>query len=329
MKKWFSALSAAALLFSLVTGCSENASQNALPASETSSTEPMVLHWSITGEPPTMDPGIATDASSMDMINLAFEGLTAVNRQGELINAVAESFTNTPDFTQFRFILRRDAKWSNGDPVTAHDFEYAIKRNLDPKTASAYAYQLFYIKGGEEYFNGTGTPQDVGVKATDDYTVEFTLRSPTPFFRELTSFTTYYPLHKETVENSPKWATEAATIVGNGPFVIDEWEHKAKMAFSKSPTYWDKASVKLDRIEIVMIEDNNTALSMFENGDLDWGGYPSFGLSPDAVGQLKEEGRLLVADNPGTKAVIFNTEKPPFTNKRFARHSPIPSTARS
>ncbi|CAM5780973.1 MULTISPECIES: peptide ABC transporter substrate-binding protein [Brevibacillus] len=317
MKKWFSALSAAALLFSLVTGCSENASQNALPASETSSTEPMVLHWSITGEPPTMDPGIATDASSMDMINLAFEGLTAVNRQGELINAVAESFTNTPDFTQFRFILRRDAKWSNGDPVTAHDFEYAIKRNLDPKTASAYAYQLFYIKGGEEYFNGTGTPQDVGVKATDDYTVEFTLRSPTPFFRELTSFTTYYPLHKETVENSPKWATEAATIVGNGPFVIDEWEHKAKMAFSKSPTYWDKASVKLDRIEIVMIEDNNTALSMFENGDLDWGGYPSFGLSPDAVGQLKEEGRLLVADNPGTKAVIFNTEKPPFTNKKI------------
>lgn len=101
MKKWFSALSAAALLFSLVTGCSENASQNAQPASETSSTEPMVLHWSITGEPPTMDPGIATDASSMDMINLAFEGLTAVNRQGELINAVAESFTNTPILPSF------------------------------------------------------------------------------------------------------------------------------------------------------------------------------------------------------------------------------------
>lgn len=157
----------------------------------------MVLHWSITGEPTTMDPGIATDASSMDMINLAFEGLTIVDRQFEMINGTAESFTNSPDFTHFTFTLRKDAKWSNGDPVTAHDFEYAIKRNLDPKTASGYAYQLFYLKGGEEFFNGTGKAEDVGVKAKDDYTLDFTLRSPTPFFRELTSFTTYYPLHKK------------------------------------------------------------------------------------------------------------------------------------
>ncbi|TGV25898.1 peptide ABC transporter substrate-binding protein, partial [Mesorhizobium sp. M00.F.Ca.ET.186.01.1.1] len=130
-------------------------------------------------------------------------------------------------------------------------------------------------------------------------------------------FTTYYPLHKKTLESNPKWASDASTVVGNGPFVIDQWEHKAKLAFSKSPTYWDQANVKLDRIEIVVIEDNNTALSMFENGDLDWGGYPSFGLSPDAIGQIKEQGKLVVADNPGTKAVIFNTQKPPFTNKKI------------
>lgn len=330
MKKWRLGLSGAALLFSLVTGCSTNPTpENAQLASgtktttqpstpvESASTEPMVLHWSVTGEPPTMDPGIATDASSMDMINLAFEGLTAVDKQGQMINAVAESYTNSPDFTQFHFTLRKDAKWSNGDPVTAHDFEYAIKRNLDPQTASGYAYQLFYIKGGEEFFNGTGKSEDVAVKATDDYTLDFTLRSPTPFFRELTSFTTYYPLHQKSIESNPKWAGEASSIIGNGPFVIDTWEHKARLAFNKSSTYWDKANVKLDRIEIAVIEDNNTALSMFENGDLDWGGYPSFGLSPDAIGQIKEEGKLVVADNPGTKAVIFNTEKPPFTNKKI------------
>ncbi|TKI58764.1 peptide ABC transporter substrate-binding protein [Brevibacillus antibioticus] len=322
MNKWLLGISTAVLLFSLSVGCSSKPADNiqSPPAEATAkptTSEPMVLQWSITGEPSTMDAGIATDSTSMDMINLAFEGLTSVDRQGQMINAIAESYTNTPDFTHFTFTIRKDAKWSNGDPVTAHDFEYAIKRNLDPKTASGYAYQLFYIKGGEEFYSGKGKQEDVGVKAKDDYTLDFTLRSPTPFFRELTSFTTYYPLHKKTIESNPQWATEAKTIVGNGPFIMDKWEHKSKLTFSKSPTYWDNANVKLDQINIVIIEDNNTAMSMFENGDLDWGGYPSFGLSPDAVGQIKKEGKLLVADNPGTKAVIFNTKKPPFTNKNI------------
>lgn len=322
MNKWLLGISTAVLLFSLSVGCSSKPADNIQsPPAETTAkpttSEPMVLQWSITGEPSTMDAGIATDSTSMDMINLTFEGLTSVDRQGQMINTIAESYTHTPDFTHFTFTMRKDAKWSNGDPVTAHDFEYAIKRNLDPKTASGYAYQLFYIKGGEDFYSGKGKPEDVGVKAKDDYTLDFILRSPTPFFRELTSFTTYYPLHKKTIESNPQWATEAKTIVGNGPFIMDTWEHKSKLSFSKSPTYWDSANVKLDQIHIVIIEDNNTALSMFENGDLDWGGYPSFGLSPDAVGQIKEEGKLLVADNPGTKAVIFNTEKPPFTNKKI------------
>ncbi len=299
MNKWLLGISTAVLLFSLSVGCSSKPANNIQsPSAETTAkpttSEPMVLQWSITGEPSTMDAGIATDSTSMDMINLTFEGLTSVDRQGQLINAIAESYTHTPDFTQFTFTIRKDAKWSNGDPVTAHDFEYAIKRNLDPKTASGYAYQLFYIKGGEDFYSGKGKQEDVGVKAKDDYTLDFTLRSPTPFFRELTSFTTYYPLHKKTIESNPLWAAEAKTIVGNGPFVMDTWEHKSKLTFSKSPTYWDSANVKLDQIHIVIIEDNNTALSMFENGDLDWGGYPSFGLSPDAVGQ-----------------------KPPFTNKKI------------
>ncbi|EST55577.1 ABC transporter substrate-binding protein [Brevibacillus panacihumi W25] len=323
MPKWLLRISVTALLFSLVAGCSTASTDTTKPAdgaqtvAEPAAAEPMVLNWSIPGEPPTLDPGIASDAPSMDMINLVFEGLTAVDRQGEMVNATAESFTQSPDFSHYVFTIRKDAKWSNGDPVTAHDFEYGIKRNLDPKTAADYAYQLFYIKGAEEYYTGKGSLDDVGIKATDDYTLEFTLRAPTPYFRELTSFTTYYPLHKKTLESNPDWANDAKTIVGNGPFVMDVWEHKAKMQFSKSPTYWDQANVKLDRIEIAMIEDPNTALSMFENGDLDWGGYPAFNLSPDAIGKLKEEGKIIVADNPGTRGVIFNTTKPPFTNKKI------------
>ncbi|QDS36111.1 peptide ABC transporter substrate-binding protein [Brevibacillus brevis] len=321
MKKGLAIATCLTLLFGVLAGCS-NSSAPAEPTgsttpAEATKTEPMVLKWSINSEPPSMDPGIAVDADSFDMIYAAFEGLTSYDVNGQLVNATAESFTNSPDYMNYTFKIRKDAKWSNGDPVTAHDFVYAIKRNLDPKTASEYAYQLYYIKGGEEYNTGKGKVEDVGVKAVDDYTVEFNLKSPTPFFRELTFFPTLFPLHQKTLEENPKWADEAKTIVGNGPFIMDTWEHKSKIVFTKNPNYWDKNNVKLDRIEIAMIEDNNTAFSMFENGDIDWGGYPASTLPTDAIPTLKDAGKLMVADNPGTQSVVFNTNKPPFNNKKI------------
>ncbi|MDH4619050.1 peptide ABC transporter substrate-binding protein [Brevibacillus sp. AY1] len=321
MKKALACATGLALLFGILTGCST--SQGTAQPNENSQSgaaaeaKPMVLHWSINSEPPSLDPGIAVDADSFDMIYAAFEGLTSYDLNGELTNATAESFTASPDFTKYTFKIRPDAKWSNGDPVTAHDFVYAIKRNLDPKTASEYAYQLYYIKGGEEYNTGKGSADDVGVKALDDHTVEFTLKSPTPFFRELTFFPTLFPLHQKTVESNPQWAAEAATIVGNGPFIMEEWEHKVKIAFVKNDNYWDKENVKLDRLEISMIDDNNTAFSMFENGDFDWGGYPASTLPPDVIPSLKDAGTLMVASNPGTQSVVFNTTKPPFNNKKI------------
>ncbi|MGF9910538.1 peptide ABC transporter substrate-binding protein [Brevibacillus porteri] len=321
MKKGLAIATCLTLLFGVLAGCS-NSSAPAEPTgsttpAEATKTEPMVLKWSINSEPPSMDPGIAVDADSFDMIYAAFEGLTSYDLNGQLVNATAESFTNSPDYMNYTFKIRKDAKWSNGDPVTAHDFVYAIKRNLDPKTASEYAYQLYYIKGGEEYNTGKGKAEDVGVKAVDDYTVEFNLKSPTPFFRELTFFPTLFPLHQKTLEGNPQWANEAKTIVGNGPFIMDTWEHKSRIVFTKNPNYWDKDNVKLDRIEIAMIEDNNTAFSMFENGDIDWGGYPASTLPTDAIPTLKDAGKLMVADNPGTQSVVFNTNKPPFNNKKI------------
>ncbi|KQL45004.1 ABC transporter substrate-binding protein [Brevibacillus choshinensis] len=315
------------LLGGALAGCS-NSSQPSSPApasstqtpaapAEATKTEPMVLHWSINSEPPSMDPGIAVDADSFDMIYAAFEGLTNYDLNGQLTNATAESFTNNDDYTKFTFKIRKEAKWNNGDPVTAKDFVYAIRRNLDPKTASEYAYQLYYIKGGEEFNTGKGKADDVGVKALDDYTVEFDLKSPTPFFRELTFFPTLFPLHQKTVDGNPNWAAEAKSIVSNGPFNMETWEHKSKIVFTKSPTYWDKDNVKLDRLEIVMIDDNNTAFSMFENGEVDWGGYPASTLPTDAIQSIKDQGKLMVADNPGTQSVVFNTTKPPFNNKKI------------
>lgn len=209
MKKGLIIATCLTLLFGVLAGCSNSSAPAEPTGSPTTPTEPakqepMVLKWSINSEPPSMDPGIAVDADSFDMIYAAFEGLTSYDLNGQLVNATAESFTNTPDYMNYTFKIRKDAKWSNGDPVTAHDFVYAIKRNLDPKTASEYAYQLYYIKGGEEYNTGKGKAEDVGVKAVDDYTVEFNLKSPTPFFRELTFFPTLFPLHQKNAGRKPE-----------------------------------------------------------------------------------------------------------------------------
>ncbi|WP_232696872.1 peptide ABC transporter substrate-binding protein [Brevibacillus daliensis] len=325
MKKVISSLASLCLLSISISACSTPASpqvegkkEETAPA-ETAKGGEKVLRYTINAEPPTADPGIATDSNSFDIIYAMFEGLTNYDTKGNLINTAAENYKISEDGKTYTFTLRQGMKWNNGDPVTAHDFEYAIKRNLDPKTASGYAYQLYYIKGGEEFNTGKGSVDQVGVKAIDEHTLEFQLKAPTPFFLELVFFPTLFPLHKASVEGNPNWANEPKTIVSNGPFNMETWEHKSKITFVKNETYWDKANVPLDRIEMTIIEDSNTALSMFEQGETDWAGYPAFTLPGDAIPQYKKDNKLEVAFNPGSMAVTFNTSKAPFNNAKIRK----------
>lgn len=178
----------------------------------------------------------------------------------------------------YTFQLKKGALWSNGDPVTAHDFEFAWKRNLDPQTGSEYAYMLYFIKGAEEFNTGKGSKDAVAVKALDDHTLEVQLNSPAPFFYELTAFPTLFPLHQKTVESNPGWAASPENYIGNGPFKMDVWEHKNKLVLVKNDKYHDKDAVKLDKIVWSMITDTNTLQALFDSGDLDWGGHPAYTL---------------------------------------------------
>ncbi|WP_309480297.1 peptide ABC transporter substrate-binding protein [Brevibacillus agri] len=279
---------------------------------------PKVLKLNLHSEPPTADPGIAEDTTSSTIITATFEGLTRVGKDNKVHEAAAESYTVSEDGKKYTFKIR-DAKWSNGDPVTAKDFEFAWKRALDPKTASNYAYQLYYVKGAEAFNKGTGKVEDVGVKALDDKTLEVELTNPTPFFLELVAFKTYFPVHQKTVEANDKWATDAKTIVGNGPFKMETWEHKSKLVVVKNENYWDKDNVKLDKIEFSMVEDENTELSMFENGELDWAGAPTSALPTDAIPALKESGKMTTQPIAGTYFYRFNTEKAPFNNAKIRK----------
>ncbi|GAA4709559.1 peptide ABC transporter substrate-binding protein [Brevibacillus fulvus] len=286
-------------------------------ASDSGSTEKKVLRMNFASEPPTADPGLAEDSTSGAVVRATFEGLTRL-KDNKPIESAAEKIDVSEDGLTYTFHLR-DAKWSNGDPVTAQDFEFAWKRVLDPKTAANYSYQLYYIKNGEKANKGEVSLDEVGVKALDDKTLEVKLENPTPYFLELTAFYTYFPVNKKVVESNPNWANEASTHVGNGPFKLVEWEHKNKLAIEKNENYWDKDNVKLDRVEFSMVNDSNTELQMYENGELDWAGAPLNSLPVDVVPALKEEGKVITQPIAGTYWYKFNTEQPPFNNVKIRK----------
>jgi len=322
-KSVFALVSSVALLGAALAGCagetatpSNNTGQT--PAAQPEKKEPAVLKLNLHTEPPTADPGLAEDTTSGAIVRATFDGLTRTTEDGKPHESMAEKIEVSSDMLTYTFKLR-DAKWSNGDPVTAHDFEFAWKRVLDPKTAANYAYQLYYIKNAEKANKGEAKLDDVGVKALDDKTLQVTLENPTPYFLELTAFYTYYPVNKKVVEADPKWATEAKSHVGNGPFKMETWEHKSKLVLVKNDNYWDKDAVKLDRIEFSMVEDENTELSMYENGELDWAGAPLSDIPTDARATLKSAGKLITQPIAGTYWYKFNTEKAPFNNVKIRK----------
>ncbi|MCQ5364032.1 ABC transporter substrate-binding protein [Anoxybacillus salavatliensis] len=274
---------------------------------------PQELRININTEPFSLHPGLANDSTSGTVLRQTFEGLTVI-KDGKPELAAAEKYEVSDDLTTYTFTLR-DAKWTNGDPVTAHDFEYAWKWALDPQNQSQYAYQLYYIKNGQAFNEGKAKAEDVGVKALDDKTLQVTLENPTPYFLELTAFYTYYPVNSKIAKQNPDWYKNAGDqYTSNGPFKMVSWEHNSKIVLEKNENYWDADNVKLTKIEMVMVNDPNTELSMFNNGELDWAGSPTGNLPTDALPQLKQEGKLNVQPIAGTYWYKFNTEKPPLNN---------------
>lgn len=228
---------------------------------------------------------------------------------------MASKIETSKDGKTYTFTIRDGAKWSNGDPVTAQDFEYAWKWALDPNNESQYAYQLYYIKGAEAANTGKGKIDDVGVKAVNDKTLKVELNNPTPYFTQLTSFYTYMPINKKIAEKHKNWNTNAGeNYVSNGPFKMTAWKHSGSITLEKNDQYWDKDAVKLKKINMVMINNNNTELKKFQAGELDWAGMPLGQLPTESLPTLKKDGSLHVEPIAGVYWYKFNTEAKPLNN---------------
>ena len=279
------------------------------------------INGSLLQEPKTLDPSLATDTYASEALVNMMEGLTRIEQDDagkDVIKpAGAEKWDVSEDKTVWTFHLR-DYLWSDGKAVTANDFEYAIKRALNPEVGSTYAFILYPLKNAAQYNAGKGAAkaEDVGVKALDAKTLQFTLDKPCPYFLDLTYFKVMYPQREDIVKASgDKFGTEANTLVFNGPFILKNWAHQSKMEFEKNPNYWDKDSVKLEKLTLNIIKEDTARMNSLLNGSIDTAAVtkPEWIQKFDATGKFN----VLKANIPSAAYVHFNQKDKYFKNAKI------------
>ena len=270
----------------------------------------ITVNWGT--EPPSLDPGLASDTTSSNILLNIMDPLVKLDQDLNPVPSAAESFETSEDGKTVTFVLRDDLKWTNGDPVVAGDFEYAWKRTVSPELAADYAYQFYGIVGAQEYNSCDAKKDDcaaladkMGVKAVDDKTLEVTLTTPQPWFVQQAAHHSFLAVNKKAVDEfGDKW-TEAANIVTNGPFRLENWQHSQAIDIVKWDEWRDAASVKLTRVNGRMIEDGTTAVQAFEAGEVD----VNDSLPPDEIPRLKETDTYEQYPALGTYYYGFNIKK--------------------
>jgi len=333
------------------------------------------------GEAQTLDPAINQSVDGATYIVHLFEGLMKVDKDLSIIPGAAKSAPDiSADNLVYTYTLRDDAKWSDGKVLVAGDFVYAWQRAVNPITASAYAYQLYYIKNATDvngqFLGSDGLPakvklgtdgkpgkfkydseakkftldsagnyiadeagqyvadtaglfvkskadgtalwlDDLGIKAIDDKTVEVTLEAACPYFNQIVSFPTLFPVRKDVVEkDAAAWFSKPETCIGNGPYVLTSWVHKSKITMDKSPTYYDAAKITAEKLEFLLMDDNNAVFAAYKQGKINvvQTVFPS-----EETPNLIKSGDCVVFPSNGNYYYAFNTQKAPFDNMKVRK----------
>ena len=282
----------------LISGCSDEAMTDD------------TVRYALESEPSTLGPAKSTALAESNVELALFEGLTRLDEHEQPQPAAAKSWDISPDGTEYTFHLRDNLLWNDGTPLTAHDFEYAWKRVLDPQTASENAYMMYPLNNGEAFFKQEVSADQVGVKALDDKTLYVKLKAPITYFLNLTAFHAYYPVPRHVVEKDPEiWAANDK-IVSNGPFILTHWIHSNQLQFVKNDKYWDKDKVKLENMQWPISESQSTRISMVESGQANITVEPPISEQE----RLTKEGLFKMSPYLGSYYYSFNTQKAPFDN---------------
>ncbi|MFB7159827.1 peptide ABC transporter substrate-binding protein [Lysinibacillus sp. NPDC056232] len=277
------------------------------------------LNVTISSEPPSLHPGLASDTDSSAILTNIFEGLVVVDQEGTPTPGMAEKWDISDDKKTYTFHLR-DAKWSNGDSVVAGDFEYAWKWALNPENLSQYASIFYPIKGAEAYNEAGGSADAVGVKAEDDKTLVVTLENPTPYFLELTGFKTYLPINQKVTEANKEWYADAGKdYVTNGPYKLSDWKHSDSIVLTKNEDYWDASNVDVTTVNVAMIEKESVVATNFKSGSLDYIGKPFSTVDLNAIDEFKKDGSLKIKDEASIYWYKFNTKDKIMSNANIRK----------
>jgi oligopeptide transport system substrate-binding protein len=277
----------------------------------------ITVNWG--SEPPSLDPGLASDTTSSNIISNIMDPLVKLGADLEPVANLAESWEVSPDGRTVTFTLRPDGRWTTGDPVTAEDFEWSWKRTISPELAADYAYQFFGIEGAAEYnsceSNCEAAREAVGVNAVDERTLRVQLTSPQPWFIQQVAHHSFLAVHRPTVEQFGERWTEAENIVTNGPFRLARWEHNSRIDLVKWEEWRNAADVALERVNGRMISEGLTAVQAFEAGEID---ATTGGLPPEEISRLKDLPEYQQYPSLGTYYYGLNVENVPDVNQRRA-----------
>jgi oligopeptide transport system substrate-binding protein len=265
----------------------------------------------------TLDPNVAESVPANNVTRDLFEGLTAVRSDGETVPGVAEKW-EMKDPTTWIFHLRKNAKWSNGEPVTAADFVFSSQRLVDPKTASPYAntYGMFLLNG-TEIVAGKKPVASLGVTAIDANTLQIKTPYPVPFLPDLMTNTNFGPINKTAMEKNGKDWTKPGKLVSNGAFMLKDWQVNNRLVLAKNPNYWNAGYVQLNQVTYLPIEDENTDVKQYESGGNDW----VYQLPSGTFARYKQEypNEMRAAPMLGLRYYSFNNKDPLLKDVRVRR----------
>ena len=294
--KWSLVLALVLALSMVLSACGGSSKPNASSdkgngsnGGKTDANYKQVLNLAETEEIPTLSTTTGDDEVSFNVFATVYEGLYTINEKDQLVPALSvgePTITKSGTDAVYTFKLQPNAKWSNGDPVTAGDFVYAWQKAINPKTQGvtySYLFPTLGVKNSADIMAGKKPVTDLGVKAVDDHTLQVTLDKAVPFYKSLFGFPTFFPQDKKFVESQGKnYGLEAANAVYNGPFVLSDWQHNQGWTYKKNPNYWDKANVHIDQINEKVVKDLQARINLYNGGEID-----AVGLSGDWVTKYK------------------------------------------
>ncbi len=286
-----------------------------------------IFHLGNMSEPTDLDPQIISSLQDFQIVIGLFEGLTNYDpNTAEPVPGVATRWTATDDARSWTFLLRPDARWSNGDPVTAHDFVWSYQRVLSPGLGSEYASMLYCLKNAREYHAGDLTDfSQVGVKALDDHTLQLSLDNPVPYLPGMIAHAVWYPVHRDTIlahgaidDRGTRW-TRPGNLVGNGPFTLQDWSPNQVIILARNPQYWDHANVRLNEVHIYPIDNSFTEEAAFRAGQL----HATVTMPQPKIQVYKNdpERRHLLKQYPQLATYFYrlNVARPPLDDPRVRR----------